>query len=64
MKTARRNIFGWLAGKIIIILRVGTSKNKNFDHQFKGICAIISTQVTHETDHISLGSSDKKLSLI
>ena len=40
------------------------SKNKNFDHQFKGICAIISTQVTYETDHISLGSNDKKLSLI
>ena len=33
---------------------VGTSKNKNIDNQGKETCAIMSTQVTYETDHNSL----------
>ena len=33
---------------------VGTSKNKNIDHGAKETCAIMSTQVTYENDHISL----------
>ena len=48
---------GWSVGKTIIIIvsfMVGTSKNKNIDHQVKETCAIISTQVTYENDHISL----------
>ena len=28
------------------------SKNKNIDHRVKEICAVISTQVTYETDQI------------
>ena len=46
-----------LVDKIIIIiltLRVGTSKNENIDHQVKKPCAIMSTQVTNETNHISV----------
>ena len=39
---------------IILSLRVGTSKNKNIDHGVKETCAIMSTQVTYEIDHISL----------
>ena len=34
--------------------RVDTSKNKNFDHRIKETCAIMSTQVTCKTNHISL----------
>ena len=34
--------------------RVGISKNKNIDHRVKEICAIVSTQFTYETNHISL----------
>ena len=30
------------------------SKNKNVDHRDKESCANMSTQVTYETDHISL----------
>ena len=49
-------MWGWLVNKIIIILsfRVGTSKNKNIDELAKETWAIMSTQVTCETDHISL----------
>ena len=48
---------GWSVQKIIIIIiilsfRVGISKN--IDHQVKETCAIVLTQVTYETDHISL----------
>ena len=55
----RENYFGSPVGKIIIIIiiisfRVGTTKNKNIAHQIKETCAIMSTQVTHETDDISL----------
>ena len=32
--------------------RVGISKNKNIDQRVKGACAIMSIQVTYETDHI------------
>ena len=45
---------GWLVRKIAIIIltfQVGTSKNKNIDHQVKERFTIISTQVTYETDH-------------
>ena len=47
---------GRSASKIIIILSfwVGTSKNKNIDHRVKETCAIMSTQVTCQTDHIPL----------
>ena len=38
---------------IILNFRVDTSKNKNID-LVKETCAIRSTQVTHETDHVSL----------
>ena len=48
---------GWSVQKIIIIIiilsfRVGISKN--IDHQVKETCAIVLTQVTYETDYISL----------
>ena len=51
---AKKIISGWLIGKMIIILsfRVGKIKMKNIDHQVKETCAILSTQVTHEIDHI------------
>ena len=39
---------------IILSFTFGTSKNKNIDHRVKETCAIISTQVTYETDLISL----------
>ena len=48
---------GWSVCKIIMIIlsfQVGTSKNKNIDHRVKKTCAIMSTQVRYETDHISL----------
>ena len=47
---------GRLVDKIIMILsfRVGISKNNSIDHRVKETCAIMSTQVTCETDHISL----------
>ena len=49
---------GRSVGKIIIIIilsfRVGTSKNKSIDHRAKESYAIMSTQATCETDHISL----------
>ena len=32
---------------------IGTSKNKNTDHRVNEIRAIMSVQVTYETDHIS-----------
>ena len=51
-----RIISGQLVGKIIMIpsFRVDTSKNKNIDHQVKETCADVSTQVTYETNYISL----------
>ena len=48
---------GWWVGKVKMIILsfwVGTSKNKNIDHRVKKPCAIMSTHVTCETDHISL----------
>ena len=47
---------GRLVDKIIMILsfRVGISKNNSIDHRVKETCAIMSTQVTCETDNISL----------
>ena len=36
------------------IFWVDTSKSKNTDHGFEETCAIMSTQVTYEIDHISL----------
>ena len=49
-------------GKIIIpSFRVGTSKNKNIDHGVKETCAIMSTQVACESDHISF-TSDSAMS--
>ena len=49
---------GRSVGKIIIIItlsfRVGTSENKNIDHRVKESYAIMSTQITCETDHFSL----------
>ena len=48
---------GRSVGKIIIIIlsfRVGTFRNKSIDHQVKETFAVISTQVTCETEHISL----------
>ena len=55
-------MLGWLVGKIMIIIlsfRVGTSKNKNIDHRVKETYAIMSTQVTCETNHISTRDSPK-----
>ena len=46
-----------LVGKILILIlsfRVCISKNKNSDHYVKGTCAIMSIQITYETNHISL----------
>ena len=57
MQAVRRIIWVQSVGKIIIIILcfwVGTSKNKNIDHGAKETCAIMSTQVTYENDHISL----------
>ena len=48
---------GRSVGRIIIIIvsfQFGTSKKKNIDHRAKETFAIMSTQVTYETDHISL----------
>ena len=47
----------WSVSKIAIInlsFNVSTSKNKSIDYQSKETCAIISTQVTYERDHISV----------
>ena len=51
-----RIISGQLVGKIIMIpsFRVDTSKSKNTDHRVKETCADMSTQVTYETNYISL----------
>ena len=52
-----RIISGQSLGKIIIItlsFKAGASKNKNIDHGVKVTCAIMSTQVTYETDHMSV----------
>ena len=52
-----RIISGWPVGKIIIIIlsfRVGTSKNKKINHGVRETCAIMSTQVMYEINHISL----------
>ena len=46
-------MLGQSVGEIIIIIlscRVGTSKNKNIDHQVLETCA----QVTYKTDYISV----------
>ena len=58
---SRENYIGSVGrsvGKVIIIIivsvRVGISKNKNIDHRVKETCAIVLTQVTSETDHISV----------
>ena len=48
---------GWLVGKMMIIIlsfSVGASKDENIHHGVKETCAIMSTQVTYEIDHISL----------
>ena len=39
---------------IIPSFRIGISKNKNIIYEVKETCAIMSTQVTYETNHISL----------
>ena len=55
VRAVRRIISGGSVDKIIIIIvsfRVGKFKNKNIDHRVKETCAIMSTQVTYETDHI------------
>ena len=52
-----RITLGGSVSKILIIIlsfRVGSSKNKNADHRVKETDAIMSIQVTHETDLISL----------
>ena len=57
VRAVERIISSQSVGKIIIItlsFRVGTSKNKNIDHRVKETCAVMSTQITYETDHISL----------
>ena len=51
---------GRSVGKIKIIMlsfRVGTSKNKNVDHRVKETYAVMSTQVTCETNHVSTRDS-------
>ena len=56
---------GQLVSKIIIIiLRVHISKNKNIDHRGKETCVIMSTQVTYETNHISLLRGSTMLSAV
>ena len=52
-----RIISGQSVGKIILTIprfRVCEYNNKNIDHRVKRTCAIMSTQVTYETNHISL----------
>ena len=39
---------------IILSFRVDTFKTKNIDHRVKKTCAIMSTQVTYENNHIYL----------
>ena len=39
---------------LILSFKVGTAKNKNIDHGVKETCAIMSTKVTYEIDHIYL----------
>ena len=56
-QTIERIISGRSVGKIMTIIlrfRVGASKNKNVDHGVKKTCAIMSTQVTYEINHIPL----------
>ena len=43
-----------MSSTVILGFRVGTSENKITDHWVKGTRAIISLQVTYETDHIFL----------
>ena len=53
---SRENYFGSVSRQNndnILSFRVGTSKNKKTDHRGKETCAILSTQVTYEIDHIS-----------
>ena len=38
---------------MILSFRIRTSKNKNIDQQVKETCAIRSTQLAYETNHIS-----------
>ena len=47
---------GQVVAKMITILSfmVGTSKNKNLHHRVKEAFAIMSAQVTYDTDHITL----------
>ena len=53
---SQESFSGWSVGKMIITLsfRVGISKNENIDWWLKETYAIMSTQVTYETNHISL----------
>ena len=54
---SRENFFRLVGQQNNIIIpsfRVGISKNKSIDDRVKEACAIVSTQVTYETDHISL----------
>ena len=58
-------MLGWLVDKIIILsFWVSLSKNKNIDHQVKETYAIISTQVTCETNHIFTHDSTNSNALI
>ena len=57
VRAVERIISGRLLGKIIIKIlsfKGGISKNKNIDHRVKETCAIMSAQVTYETDHFSV----------
>ena len=57
LRAVGRTCSGRSFGKIIIIIlsfKVGISKYKNINHRVKETCAIMPTQVTYETDHISL----------
>ena len=47
---------GQVVAKMITILSfmVGTSKNKNLHYRVKEAFAIMSAQVTYDTDHITL----------
>ena len=56
VRAVGRIILGQPVSKILIILSfsISTSKNKNTNHRVKEFCAIMSIQVTYETNHISL----------
>ena len=43
-----------MLGRLLGKIQVGTSINESIDNRVKETCAIMSTEITRETDHIYL----------